>query len=218
MIIKIPFGGFYDSIHSWELDRELENMVSDSSGCHPVSARILDDLYSHIQYPFSEYSRKFVEDFEIYLNAEASLDVKLTYESVSSPREYNFGTDRIFAKISKRNAAKLYRKCDKTILDRIIKERFTSYDGFISFYDANRNAWGALNTWDHNQLECILLALIEQFFNEDWEQSIIEDWSGNGIISNWMYEGLDDEGKRLIKIADYLIMREERQYRKQATA
>jgi len=41
----------------------------------------------------------------------------------------------------------------------------------------------------------------------------IEDWSGNGCLDNWVYDNLDTEGKRLLKLADYLRGREERKYR-----
>lgn len=214
MTTTVPFSGFYESIHSSEMDRELEQMTSDSSGCHPISDRIAEDLWMHCHYPFTQYAKEYCEDFAIYFKGETKLELTgWEFDTLVSPREYNFTTDRIFAKLPFATVKKLFEECDKTILDEIIRQRFTSRSGFSSFYTPRRDAWGELETWDHNQVACIILALVKQHFGENWEMSIIEDWSGNGIISNWMYDGLDDEGKRLVKIGDYLRARQERPYR-----
>jgi hypothetical protein len=216
MLTTIPFSGFYYSMHDAEFDREIENMVSDSSGCHPISQRIADDLWSHITTPTAQYAQRFMEDFALYFTGETGIKLKLTFDALDSPREYNFRTDRIFAHVSLATVRALYRACDKSILDAVIKERFTSYDGFISYYRPDRSSWGKLTEWDCNQVACLILALVREHCSDEWEWNIVEDWSGSGILSNWMYDGLDAEGKRLVKIADYLRSREERQYRRVA--
>ncbi len=67
--------------------------------------------------------------------------------------------------------------------------------------------------WDHNQVGTIVEALVVQFLDEQWEWNVIEDWNSNGDLDNWIYDNLTDEGKRLVKIADYLRQREERRFR-----
>jgi hypothetical protein len=141
------------------------------------------------------------------------VEVKLHFDELSSPRSYNFTTDRIFAKLSRDSVRKLYRAVDKALLDRVITARFTSYDGFSSFYAPNRAAWGKLDDWDANQVGTILVALVLQSGRTDWEYEIIEDWSGKGLVDKWVYDALDPEGKRLVKLASYLREREERKYR-----
>ncbi|MFZ1074780.1 MAG: hypothetical protein WAN50_00170 [Minisyncoccia bacterium] len=195
------------------MDHELESMVSDSSGCDAISQRISNELWAHVNYPYTEYSRAYVEAFALYFDAECGIRCPLKFESVQHPREYNFATDRIFAHISRDTVRKLYKAVNKATLDAVIKDTFTSYDGFISHYAPSRKEWGTVDKWDHNQLGCILAAFIRDNFAKEWESNIVEDWSGNGYISNWMYDGLDPEGKRLVKIADYLRARQERQYR-----
>lgn len=215
MTTTIPFSGFYESMHSHELDRALEDMVSDSSGCHPVSERIANDLWMHCNYPFQQYAKEFIIEFAEYFKQVTGIELTgWKPDGMESPREYNFTTDRIFAKLPYKTVKLLFDKCDKAILDAIIKKSFTSYDGFISFYEPNRAAWGPLKTWDHNQVGCILRALVAEHFSKEWEWALVENWSGNGDISNWMYDGLDEEGKRLVKIADYLRKREERSFTK----
>ena len=171
----IPFSGFYESIHACEIDSALENRLSDSSGCNPVSERISDEIYLHTGDVSEVYARRYLEDFQSWLAANCDVDVKLHYAALSSPKYYNFSTDRIFAGISSASVRKLYRAVDKALLDKVIKDSFTSYDGFCSSYEPNRAAWGKLEDWDHNQIGTILCALIKQSGRRDWEYEIIED-------------------------------------------
>jgi len=215
MLTTIPFSGFYNSMHDSEIDRALESMVSDSSGCHAISDRIANDIWSYVNTPVAEYTREFVADFQILFNEETGLNVTFDFDAVDSPKYYNFTTDRIFAVVSESDVQAMFAKVDKAVLARVIRDRFTSYDGFISHYTNSLTDWQTepLNEWDHNQVGTIVEALVSQFLSPEWEWNVIEDWSGNGLVDRWVYDGLDAEGKRLVKIADYLRQREERQYR-----
>ncbi len=213
MLTTIPFGGFYGTHHDAEIDRTLEQMLSDSSGCHPASDRISNDMWSHVRTPMTEYTKAFVESFNALLNGESGLKIKLEWESVKSPQFYNFSTDRIFATVSFSDVQALFAKVDRKVLDRTAEERFTSRSGFISHYSPDWRSWGSLRDWDHNQVGTLVEALVTQFLSPEWEWNITEDWNCNGDIDNWVYDNLDEEGKRLVKIAGYLREREERQYR-----
>lgn len=213
MLTTIPFSGFYNSMHDAEIDRVLEQMLSDSSGCHPASDRISEEIWSHINTPMVEYTEAFVESFNVLFNGETGLNVKLEWESVSSPKYYNFSTDRVFAAVSLADVQAMFRKVDREVLDKVAADRFTSRSGFISHYSPYWRSWGSMAEWDWNQVGTLIEALVTQFLSPEWEWNVIEDWSGNGIVDNWVYDNLDAEGKRLVKIADYLRQREERQYR-----
>jgi hypothetical protein len=213
MITTIPFSGFYYSIHSDELDRELENMVSDSSGCHPISDRLAEESFDGVNWGdvHAEYAKEYTEYFNGWLGQEFGITLK--FESMTSPREYNFATDRIFAKINRADAIKLYKAVDRERLKKLAEERFTSRSGFISHYSPDVRSWGPLRTWDHNQLGTLVAAAAEQLGSGDWEYSLVEGMSGNGRVSEALYSGLNDKGKRIDKIAYYLRTREERQWR-----
>jgi hypothetical protein len=213
VLTTIPFSGFYDTIHDAQINDCLESMLSDSSGCRPASDRISEKMWMHTSTPMLEYTSAFVVSFQTLLNGESGLSIKLEWESVSSPREYNFATDRIFAKISFPDVQAIFNKVNKKVLDKTAHERFTSCSGFISHYSPDWRDWGSLHEWDHNQIGTILEALVSEFFSSEWEWDVIEDWSGNGCLDNWIYDNLDTEGKRLLKLADYLRDREERKYR-----
>ena len=215
--IVIPFSGLYESIHRYEIDRALDSMISDSRGDEPVSRCIAEDLWMHIGDTTEGYCKLYLQFFADWFAGNV-FPVKFAFVTAQSPRSYNFTTDCIFAKVSDASIRKMFKACDKSILDRIIKARFTSRDGFMSYYEPNRASWGPLARWDHNQLACILSALIESTGRGDWEYEVISDIDSNGAVSNLVYGALDAEGWRLVKIADYLRSREEREYRAGRTA
>lgn len=97
--------------------------------------------------------------------------LRLKWSLMTSPREYNFQTDRLFAHMPVSVIRKLWAisKAEKhETLTRVARERFTSRSGFISFYESAWSTWGNVLDWDHNQLQTLLIAAceIEGF---DWQ-------------------------------------------------
>ena len=92
-LTTIPFSGFYESIHSQELDRALGDMVTDSSGCRPISERLGNDIWDGIHWgdAMRAYAVAYSKRFAGLLREEYGIEV--TWESISSPREYNFTTE-----------------------------------------------------------------------------------------------------------------------------
>lgn len=89
--------------------------------------------------------------------------IRATFESMDSPREYNFATDRVYAEIPLAVMRDLLRrsKAEKHVtLSAVIRERFTSRDGFISGYSNDLADWleNPLQDWDHNELGTLLIA------------------------------------------------------------
>lgn len=194
MIIQIPFSGFYYSIHDAMMDGELE-YYPDS-----IQNRLFDAI--NWRAVRLDYAREYCEQFA------HKFDIALTFESLSSPREYNFTTDRIFAEISADEVQQLFNHTDKDTLARICKDNHTSRDGFISFYDPDYLTWGDVLTWDYNQLGSLLEAYVEGQADTDFEASIVETMVCNGFVSNLLWESADNP--RIFKIADYLRERAER--------
>lgn len=194
MIIQIPFSGFYYSIHDSLMDSELEY--------YPEG--IQDSLFDAVNWQKVRlaYAREYCEQFA------HKFDLDLTFESMTSPREYNFTTDRIFAEISADAVQGLFNHTDKDTLARICEANHTSRDGFISFYDPDYLTWGDVLTWDYNQLHSLLEAYIETQNAGDYEASIAENMMCNGFVSEAMWES--SHNPRIFKIADYLRERAER--------
>ena len=99
-----------------------------------------------------------------YIDEEYSRpSIRATFESMDSPREYNFTTDRLYANIPLAMMHLLFRKSraeNHETLAAVIAERFTSRDGFISHYRRHLADWleKPLSDWDHNELGTLLIA------------------------------------------------------------
>jgi hypothetical protein len=162
--IQIPFAGFYESSHSYNLDNILEQdteYLKDELGASEDEAQRYYDYGIDWTATQSNYVKAYADVYFDALADETELPepcerVKL---EMTSPREYNFATDRIFVKVPESWLIKLLRKTLKekrAELDKIVKESFTSCDGFISYYPNTIEAWGNPRSWDHNQWSKVL--------------------------------------------------------------
>ena len=183
-IINIPFAGFYNSKYSGELDavqeRFVEYEVEKNPGLNPDIPN--EALWKAADYgkAFDHIARAYVDPFNQYILDEYELDLDLKFESMTSPREYNFTTDRIFCEISEENVRKLREAVSDPALRLAIKERFTSRSGFISSYPNRLEDWPPLEQWDHNELGTLLVALLGE--GGDWEWEIWERMSDRNVF------------------------------------
>lgn len=207
--VQIPFAGFYNSLHSGNIDHEIEmhlDWFAEEAG-YDMPQSLVNRLWDTAD--FGNCYRNYAEAY-----AEAFLDehgLEGTFSGMESPRFYNFETDRVFAKLSRETIAKLWRETDKECLTRIAGERHTSRSGFISHYTPQWRDWGQLSSWDHNQLHTLLLAWLESQgieWNQHKEFELVEDLSGNGYISEWLCES--DKYAKTLDILDYLQKRAKR--------
>lgn len=212
-LVVLPFSGFYNSVHDAELDEALNQAFGDSSGS-PIDElvrRAFDEVQwrkAHLEYA-KAYASCFAEEFGID---------GLKFESMQSPREYNFTTDRIFAEIPMESLEKIRAETPDEVLTSVAAEHFTSRSGFCSFYRPDWQAWGALEEWDHNQLFALLDAYARHNSSDgefgSWkEYDIMERWRGNGGGDECIFTDATEELNRLAKIAWYLREREDRKYR-----
>lgn len=111
----IDFGGFYDSIHTEYIDRHIED---------------LNVNWEYVDYKktYENYAKCFVD----YINF--SLNQKLNYVELDSPKYYNFRNDKIIVSINeidKYNLIQQYRNDDQFV--EWVNEASASRDGFTSF-------------------------------------------------------------------------------------
>lgn len=203
MLTTVPFSGFYSSFHDACLDATLGSMFSDrETGCYP-NKDLLDAAYGavmwgHVHHQYaSHYCQEFAHEYKL----------SLSFESLQSPKYYNFETDRILATIDEDEVRRLFEEVDPDDLTAIAKERFTSCDGFISFYDPDWHTWGGVLEWDCNQVGTLLLAWLRKE-DPDFDQYADLSLMENADIEHWLSQGKEME--RLLRIHDYLQERAER--------
>ena len=203
LIINIPFAGFYESWYSGELDhvqeRFVEYEVEKNPGLDPDIPN--EALWHCADYgkAYDHIARAYVDQFNQYLIDEYELDLGLKFESMQSPKFYNFETDRIFCEISEENVRKLREAVSDPALRQAIKERFTSRSGFISSYPNHLEDWPPLEQWDHNELGTLLVALLDD--DEGWDWKIWEGMQNRNVFDvafdqcvNWeVYDGFVKE-------------------------
>lgn len=209
MLTTIPFSGFYNTLHDSLLDDELRGLFTDDQG--DINWKLYNKAFDLIQWQkvFISYAQDYAERFA------KEFKVKMVFESLSSPKEYNFTTDRIFCTIDFEEVARIYAATDKEALSALVREKFTSRDGFSSFYSNDIEEWGIVETWDHNQVG----TLIECYANQETtntdgftsfeEYYLMEDARGNGDIVDWLFASATDkeELNRLVNINQYLYER-----------
>lgn len=210
----IPFDGFYGSIHDDCIEYVENRMFADSSGDEdsPRYQSVFQRYYENVDHRevFDKYAK-------VYTEALAEIvDIKLEFEEMVSPREYNFMTDRIFAKITRDDLAKMLWKVKGERLNVTIAEMFTSRSGFISHYPNDISRWPRISEWDHNHCYAVVKSYVQFVCERDCIRDlggrIANDEIGDDQIRDWLYEAANDKGRKMIGLASYLREREDRKY------
>jgi hypothetical protein len=155
------FSGFYESIHNSALESEEEYIMEDYPG------KKWDDF--HWTYDWESYAKKYVSA----ISSETGLDFK--FRNLWSPREYNFATDEIYCYLSSKDVKKISSAIKSETMERLVTERFTSRDGFLSFYSQFLGEWIEKKVTDWDEIEL---------------GTLLDAW----LMENNLYEGLDYEG------------------------
>lgn len=203
----IPFSGFYYSIHDERIDEVVEELFQDVDG--NTNYRLHDAFCIDVDHEaiHEKYAERYTK-----LIAE-KLGVSFEYEELISPRQYNFETDRIFAKLSREDFCKLLKQVRGRKLDDVSREMFTSRSGFRSFYSNRVSQWGKIENWDHNQTGAVVAAAWKFKVEEDGidTTSLVYEEIDRDSIEEWVCDAAGKSAKRALRINDYLRRRKERQ-------
>lgn len=197
----VPFSGFYYSLHSEIIDSLEESMFTDCGGNSGASSSNLADIfYSHVDYShvYGEYAKHYVDE----LREKTGL-TSIAFEELTSPREYNFQTDRIFAEISRSDLAKMLKAVRGKRLNKKIKDLYTTRSGFISFYPNHISRWPRAEEWNHNHVGAVLSAYIE-LRHPGLEEEIAEGIYSDGSVCSYLYDAADFTGKSACDVASVI--------------
>lgn len=139
------FTGFYcnnNFDYSFELNDEITyihqqrdanklNVITD------IELNVDDEKFNN------DVSKELCEYIESEFNTCCTMTkIKVKFESLHSPKYYNFSNDSINCEIEC-DVNKLLEICQEHLnqFDKYIKSNFTSYDGFISWHSDNINDW-----------------------------------------------------------------------------
>tara|TARA_R100001163_G_scaffold43340_2_gene32708 strand:- start:400 stop:996 length:597 start_codon:yes stop_codon:yes gene_type:complete len=172
---SIHFGGFYESIHDGNIDNMVEAYEYD-----------FDDV--DYKKTFKSYIESYSSKLESYILDEYLVDIDFKNIKLYSPQYYNYSTDIIDCKIDTNQVNSLNEilKKDNEFLS-FLKDRTTSYSGFVSFYSYDQ----ALNNKDNK----LIMYVLEYICNKFNDKEIVY-----GEIEFEIYLTDDGEKKELEKI------------------
>ena len=194
----IPFCGFYCSFIDDDIYYQIGQQIewdSDLNDLNEDEQQVLEDSYLSVNR--SSFYNEIAEHYtDLYIDAInkrlEGFTLNAKFNLLTSPREYNFETDRIFIDIERDHAIDFIKyiiKNYKKELENKIKERFTSRSGFWSHYKNGLDLWTKdYSEWDHNQIgTCFeLIDFDELYFYESLSETI-----GYNLGNTLGQEGID---------------------------
>jgi len=135
------FPGFYDTYFSLNLDNAIDciDKTRVKNGLKPIDdyhlLKVDEDGYQ------KDIALKYCSLIEGYLK-ELNIQCSIEFESIWSPREYNFESDSINCTIEINNPLHIVHLVNQRFNEwaEYLKENFTSRDGFISHYSNSANS------------------------------------------------------------------------------
>ena len=190
------FPGFYNTIFEPDEDQEIEsiNDTRKENGLNEVDFDKIDFDYREYE---KDVSRQCVGFIQGVLKRDLNNGINIEFENLYSPKEYNFSNDSINVtyRINKHFELALIKYINENLEDfqTYLKGRFTSYDGFISFYSNDSDIW--LNEYCRDlESDPVYIGALLDFYllneDEDLEMSMYDHVIGNMCLSATNYDKL----------------------------
>lgn len=178
--IQIPFDGFYESFAM----RAIDSVIDSDLEYLAEKGHTTDSTLCRVD--FNKFARLYVDLYQKWLEDNEGVTVSLEFDELISPRKYNFGTDRIYCKVSDEDLRTLYTRFmadeDGTAQEHI-ENRFRSRSGFASFYDDFCSDWKTkpFDQWDANELAILFP---DPYDTESDYSNFYDDADCNGNVSD----------------------------------
>jgi len=162
---RLTFGGFYESIHSNNIDNLIECYIEYYNEENNTNKEY-DDFDFDYSKMHNQYIKQYCDLLEDYILNEYNLDIKFTDLQLISPSYYNYETDKIECKINKPSTLMDYFKTHYDFLE-YLESATQSYSGYTSHYDYD----GALN----NKNNILMLYIFKYICNEFEKDNYFDD-------------------------------------------
>lgn len=164
------FEGFYESnLFNSDTEFYLNEMLQDEE--HPQSYEI--DFTSYCE-DVANHATELLTDYCILYSNE-NIIKSMDYKGLSSPRFYNFSTDKLIIDIDfNLTKLKAYINKNKSDFNQYLKDNFTSCDGFISYIANNYNDFMLDYSEPWNKEKCINVMLeyyiLRCIYSSNWNE------------------------------------------------
>lgn len=196
----VGFCGFYETALGEYLDNglnyDLEHLHDSLSKLRVNEFNCFYDLdYKRFEKDVADFSMdRFIELGNENLEDIITLVPTGKVADVSSPRAYNFTTDRIFkqVKVTEQDYYKLvgFLLGKQELAKQVVENHFTSYDGFTSFYSNKLDYWLHLDWETLTDLQMSYLyhcALCVRLYENDYYRHDNNGDSINEIMNVYLY-------------------------------
>lgn len=171
--IELPlFSGFYESIfcmYDRYVEYETEYLRSEGKTDKEIAEYIDSmDALAGDRAVAEVLPDAFMSLWNVEIASEhPQLTIKsITYSDMTSPKFYNFETDRIYAMVEMDlQALGDWLKENPDEWGAMLSTRHRTRSGFISFYDHNPESWDLndIKYWDHNELATAFLTILDYY-------------------------------------------------------
>lgn len=181
--IQLPFSGFYHSIHDMYIDNHIEyeiEYLESELGYTDEQLDIIKDRFYMMDYaPIRKaICEHYIQAFNAVFYDEYNIHLDLEYSCLTSPKFYNFETDRLYALIDESIYNEVTALVNSEDFKTMLKDKFKAQSGFMPFQstlDANEN----------NDTVLFSAELFEQLLSEE---TVINDYQYsdniNEVIAN----------------------------------
>ena len=192
-LVKIPFSGFYGFIHDSIIDSALEYESECYADVDKANNIILDLLnINHYNKIREELSKVFVEGINELFWYEYDIKLDLEFDSLKSPKFYNYSTDEIYCYVNNDKINELVALLDnENDFIEVLKDKYQSRDGFIVFDSTLQ----AIDNKDYSLFFSDLLCKLIDFDNIDNNEYYND--KAFETVSNNLPECLYDELSKL---------------------
>lgn len=204
LAVELPFSGFYESSHDAAFDSWLESETYniEEDGGTPEQVEKLQTLFIdsiNWKAAHNAYAKEYADALETVLKDDGGRAIPLTFLEMTSPRFYNYETDRIYCEIAEDDLRHMLATVTPEAWAAMVQEKCTSRSGFISFYSNDASEWPSdLSEWGEARLGMLLTCYLmhirgesEDQLNEFLAWGMLEDLSGNGAIDSIIFDAAE---------------------------
>lgn len=206
MLITIPFPGLYETLLDSLLAYEVEQMAQQLDETDDVLAGSgADAIYAALNDAIDwgaahrAVARAYAEAFADLASEVAGWPLRLVFESMHSPRFYNFETDRVFCEVRLDVLLRMRAETPESVMAAAVADLFRPRSGFIPFYSDDLRDWLAkpMDRWDHNEAGTLLIAFLTHKGGDrvldELEQRVIDDLMDTAAFYKAVSDAFDIE-------------------------
>lgn len=169
--IELPFQGFYESIYDMHIDNTIEYYLYALEGEQLEKAQ---DTFYMMEYDATRKAicKHYIKAYEQVFYDEFNIDLNLTFNSLTSPKFYNFESDRLFVNIDHEAFKQVINLLDDEVIQKTLSEKYKTQSGFIVF----ESTIEAIKNREYNLFSSDLLEMLLP------ENEVIENYQFTDMI------------------------------------